>query len=139
MKLHSALLLSVSLMGFSAWARPETSGKELVEDIQTLALKCIVRSFSVTDGQKTYGALKNTCPQIQVLDTKTAHVTVDNDVYEVVLRESDDADGGDLDHVLVYDKTGKMVGQKLNVLAFDNILLGLAGGKTSFMEVEEHN
>lgn len=138
MKLGFAVFVTVILSGTIGFARNETTGHELMKDIETLAMKCIVRTYSLNkDGAKVYSDLKNVCAQIQVLDSKTAHVQVDNQVFKVVLRESDDADGGDLDHVLAYDLNGQLVGQKLNVVAYDNILLGLAGGKTNFVEVEE--
>lgn len=139
MKAQIAALIAISFIGFSAMARPLTTGKKIVQDIQTLAEKCVVHPFSINKaGQKVYAPLKNTCSQIVVLDEKTAHVTVDNDTFEVILAESEDADGGDLNHVLVYAQDGHLVGQKLNVLAFDNLLLGLLGGRTGgAVEIEE--
>jgi hypothetical protein len=138
MKLRSIVFVVVSFLGLSAFANvPDTTGKKIVADIQSLALKCVVQTYTVQSGKKVYASLKNTCSQIEVLDQQSAHVTVDNQTFKVVLVESADADEGDLDHVLVYDLSGKLVGQKLNVLAFDDILLGLAGGHSqSFAEAE---
>ena len=136
MKAHAAVLLAVSFGGLTASASM-TTGKKIVQDIQTLALKCVVHPFSIQEGKKVYAPLKNTCSQIVVLDEKTAHVTVDNETFEVVIHESEDSDGGDLDHVLVYNQEGQLVGQKLNVVAFDNVLLGMLGGRSDFPEIEE--
>lgn len=138
MKLVSALAIAISLLSFSAFARPETTGREILSEMEYLALKCVVRPYTVSrDGSKIYSDLRNTCPQIQVLDSVTAQVLVKGQQFRVVLKESEDSDGGDLDHVLVYNLEGRLVAQQLNVLAFDNILMGLAGGKHGFQEVQE--
>ncbi len=139
MKIGSAIVFSVSLLlGTTCFAHTETSGHELLSDLQTLAIKCVVRTYSVNgDGKKVYTTLKNVCSQIVVSDPATAHVQLDNETFVVVIRESDDSDGGDLNNVLVYNANGQLVAQKLNVVAFDNILMGLSGGKLNFSEVEE--
>ncbi|MGE5086319.1 MAG: hypothetical protein ACM3MG_08485 [Bacillota bacterium] len=138
MKLVSALAIAISFVGASALARPETTGKEILNEMEDLALKCVVRPFTLArDGSKVYSDLRNTCPQIQVIDSVTARVLVKGEQFQVVLKESEDTDGGDLDHVLVYNLEGRLVAQQLNVLAFDNILMGLAGGKHGFQEVQE--
>lgn len=138
MKLVSALAIAISCFGYSAFARPETTGKEIVNEMEDLALKCVVRPYTLSrDGSKVYSDLRNTCPQIQVIDQATAQVLVKGEQFRVVLKESEDSDGGDLDHILVYNLEGRLVAQQLNVLAFDNILMGLAGGKHEFQEVQE--
>ena len=138
MKFITLLAMAFSLYGFAAQAHPETTGKEIIEDMEALALKCVVHPYTLNrEGEKVYSELRNTCPQIEVIDASTAQVLVKGEVFQVVLKESEDSDGGDLDHVLVYNLSGQMVAQKNNVLAFDNILIGLAGGKHDFQEVAQ--
>ncbi len=137
MKVFSAIFATL-LFGTTCFARPETSGHKLMRDIQTLALKCIVHNYSVSnEGSKLFTSFMNTCPQIKIQDKATALVYLKNETFTIVLRESENSDGGDLNHVLVYNSDRQMVAQRLNVLAFDNIFLGLSGGRSDFAEMNE--
>ena len=66
--------------------------------------------------------------ELSLLSDHQAQFKIDGVSYSAHLVASEDADGGDLAHIVVFDDRGVEVARRVNVPAFGDLLLGLAGG-----------
>jgi hypothetical protein len=122
----------LSFFGNNTWA---TETSPFLKNLQTLVQGCTVRTYTQgTNGLKVYGPLKSHCAEVRSFGAK-AEIILDNEKYTVTLAESPLADGGDLDNIEIQDSNGVVVAQLSNVLAFGDILLGLAGADVELPEL----
>jgi hypothetical protein len=131
-----AVILSSSQVT-NAWAS-DPSSASFLESVQQLVRSCVVRPYSVTDGKKTYGFLKSRCSNVQTHGA-WAEFSLGNTKYVASLEESLDSDGGDLDNIDIKDLNGAVVAHLSNVLAFGDILLGLAGANVELPELYDQS
>ncbi len=104
-------------------------------EVKGLVARCVVQPVSIDEnGQKVYAKLASRCHELRVNRTG-AKIIIGDKILQAVLTESEQADGGDLDHVSIRDSFGREVASAKNVLAYGDILLALAGGQYSFPEV----
>ena len=107
---------------------------ELISDIkeqtQLCALELIKAPLALesADNNSKVVGYRSLCPSLVLLSSRKAQIFVDNAWYTAILKESPDADGGDLDDLYVFDAQGVLAGTRTNVAAFDQIILALNGG-----------
>jgi hypothetical protein len=135
--IRKALMAAAVLPLFLSVSSHAGTTADLLNAVQALALKCVVRPVVVDPrtGRGMYGQPRSTCVELQVLDTRhdpaaVARAVLWLDRYQVkaVLTMSELSDGGDLDHLFLYDAFDRLVAKRENIPAFGNILIALAGG-----------
>lgn len=126
---------------FSGFAQAEEiNGTKIFKDLKDLTLRCVVEPYIVNArGEKMTGPLKSICKEIQESRHGGVDVSIRGTVLHAVLVDSENSDGGDLNHLLVVDSRGNVVAEQKEILAFDNIFIALAGGDTNFRQVNESN
>lgn len=94
-----------------------------------LVQRCTVQPIHIDrgTGQPVAGLLRSTCPELKVV-AQQIHFQLNETKYVADVTISHDADGDDLNDVIVKDENGQFVGARKNVLAFNDPLLALAGG-----------
>lgn len=102
--------------------------------LNELVAQCSVKTYSLVQGVKTYGPLRSSCRELQA-DGDHATFVLEGERFTARIEESADSDGGDLDDVYVQNSQGSVIANRHNVLAYDDILLGLAGGNVDSQEV----
>jgi hypothetical protein len=130
-------LVAVGLLGASlahAGGSSVQDSPEFWQKLNTLVAQCTVKPYSLVQGVKTYGSLRSFCQEIQVNGDHASFV-LDGEQFSARIEESEDSDGGDLDNVYVQNSSGAVIAQRHNVLAYNDILLGLAGGNVDSKEV----
>src|SRR6476620_8206279 len=94
--MKQAIFLFISLLGSFSWARPQSYGHVLLEEISDLAQKCIIHPYRLDpQGEKVYSDYRNLCPQIRLITSTKALVGIRNNLVVVVLKEEQNSDGGD--------------------------------------------
>lgn len=110
---------------------------ELLRDLARLTRRCVVRPFKRDlQGNRVYLPLRSVCEELTV-DAKGAQVQHEGRFLRAFLSESEDSDGGDLAHLFVIDAKGEVLAAHRNVVAFDDVLVALAGGFNDFQLVRE--
>jgi hypothetical protein len=104
------------------------------DGLKTLASECVVRPYTLQEGQKTYGHTESDCHGLKVNGPK-AVFEIDGQLYVAYVQDSADSDGGDLNDLFVQDASGVVVIQEHNVLAFGDVLWALLGQKVQLNEV----
>lgn len=102
--------------------------------LNALVAQCSVKPYSLVQGVKTYGPLRSSCQELQTNGNRATFV-LEGETFFARIEESADSDGGDLDNVYVQNSQGSVIANRHNVLAYDDILLGLAGGNVDSEEV----
>ena len=102
--------------------------------LNALVAQCAVKPYSLVRGMKTYGPLRSSCQELQANGDRAVFV-LEGETFSARIVESADSDGGDLDDVYVQNSQGAVIANRHNVLAYDDILLGLAGGNVDSEEV----
>ena len=137
-----ATVFAMAFIGLMASAQaapksPSATKRELLADISELTLKCVVRPYVINArGEQELHPLRSDCPEIQSSDARHATIQIEDKTYAAQLFDSQDADEGDLDDLLIYWHR-RMVAKRHNVAAFDEIFIALAGGKDDFRMVRE--
>ncbi|MDR3607630.1 MAG: hypothetical protein P4M08_09645 [Oligoflexia bacterium] len=138
----SLLAMSLAVAATTAWGAQVTSrsnDRELLQDLRNLTLKCVVRPYTIdAQGAKIALPLRSICSELVVTAPETATIQIENQVFTAELTESEDSDGGDLDHLTIRNDEGQIVAQRRNVAAFDDILIALAAGSENFPDVLEN-
>ena len=129
-----AVLFSQS--AFSAQAGT-ASQNSFWEKVRGLVQQCSVQTFTVENGKKVDGPLRSNCAELQATGSE-ARFKLDGEWYSASIADSSDADGGDLNDVLVQDQNGSSVATRHNTLAFGDILVGLAGGQVQLPQDDQN-
>jgi hypothetical protein len=130
-------LITISLLGAAiahADTPPVQESPEFWNKVNTLVAQCTVKPYALVQGVKTYGSLRSTCRELQVSGDQASFI-LDGEQFSARIEESADSDGGDLDNIYVQNSNGAVIAQRHNVLAYNDILLGLAGGNVDSKEV----
>ncbi len=113
------------------------NNRELLQDIAALTEKCVVRPFVIqANGTKELLPLESVCNELVQISKNKVELIIEGKYFMAVLSESTEADGGDLDDLLVYDHHKHLVADRKNVLAFDEVFVAMTGGKENFKEKE---
>ncbi len=121
-----SLVLSASLLGRTSYA---ASNSLFWNEIENLTLRCAVVPVVIDEaGNRTYLSATSHCPELAVTD-KLAEIKIGNQLYVAELLESELSDDGDLFHLFIKDESGNTVGAKMNIPAFGDVVLGLAGSR----------
>lgn len=114
-----------------------SNSTELLQKVKSLTLRCAVQPYKLSsNGNKVFSSPKSHCSEIQV-DGNKATLLVEGETFYAEIVESDDTDGGDLNHLTLFNSKNEVVAQRFNVLGFDNVLIALAGGKEEFIQILE--
>ena len=139
----AALAASVFVLN-SAYAIPSANrgnqgnDGELLQDLKNLTQKCVVRPVTVSAaGATVLLPLKSTCQELILVGKMKAAITLENQNFYAEVVESQDSDGGDLDHLVIRNTHGRTIAIRRNVLAFDDVLIALAGGEDEFPQVRQ--
>ena len=128
-------LVLVSVVLFSQTSFAGSYGTAaFLQNVQQLVRSCVVRPYRIENGKKVYGFLKSNCVQVRTFG-KAAEFALGKTPFIAILEESPDADGGDLDNIVIKNALGTPVASLTNVLAFGDILLGLAGADVELPEL----
>lgn len=131
----SGIALSAATPSLASSDDLSGSQKELLREMKELTLRCVVQFYTVDrDGNKVLQAPKSLCDELWS-DGRIAFIRLGERKYRAELDESPNADGGDLDDLTIKNNRGQIVAQRFNVLAFDNVLIALAGGTDQFVQI----
>lgn len=133
----SLIFIVVSILG-AAMAHADVPSVQESPDfwkkLNNLVSQCAVKPYTVVQGVKAYGPLRSLCQELHA-EGNQAEFVLDGETFSAQMQESADSDGGDLDDISVQNSQGAAVAQRQNVLAYDDVLLGLAGGDVNSREV----
>jgi hypothetical protein len=120
-------LFSVFLISVASHASSHSLESKLLSSVHALGKSCIAFSYDTQDmtGNETV-VYKNSCPQIQMIDDMSAALQLGKTQLFVMLLDSKDSDGGDLNDLAIFDANGKLLAKEANILAFGNLLRALA-------------
>gem|GEM_PF-6739095 len=76
------------------------------------------------------------CDQVVLLSARQAQFEIQGQWLQADLTESRDADGGDLDDMLLRTANGTVVARWHDIPAFDQVVLGLLGGDSRELQTE---
>lgn len=132
MKMNSflkVLVTSLILFMSTVVVRAESVKAELLHDIQTEVQKCAVPLVQKTNGITTVLGYKSKCPTLQITSKESAKIFIDGQWYVAKIAESKESDGGDLDDLFIFDSKGTLVAKRINVPAYDNVILAMGRSK----------
>ena len=113
-------------------------GNRLLDDLSFIASRCVVRPYHFdADGTRVDLEPRSLCPELVSADSAHASVSYNGQRFDAELSESELSDGGDLYHLQVRNSQGRVVARRVNVAAFGNILIALAGGEERTREIRE--
>jgi len=138
-KQYSVGFIVVSLLAASLAHADVASVQESPDfwkKLNSLVAQCAVKPYTVVQGVKDYGPLRSLCQELHANGTQATFV-LEGEKFSARIEESADADGGDLDDLYVQNSEGSVIAQRQNVLAYGDILLGLAGGDVESNDVRE--
>lgn len=105
------------------------------DEVHDFVKKCAVQPYvEQGEGQKSFLPLKSICKELTVNGSR-AKFTLKGHQFRATLFDSEFSDGGDINDVVVKDAAGGIVAERNSVLAFGDVLLGLAGGDNNFPQV----
>lgn len=116
-----------TLAANSVFASEMNPRKELLDDIKDETRKCAVQSVSVTNETRQVIGYSSTCPTLKIISMSQAQIFIDGQWFAVKIVESSESDGGDLDDLYVADMSGKIVAKRLNIAAYDSVIVAMAG------------
>lgn len=120
-------LCSTMLNSGLVLAEQAEAKKELLSDIKAETKKCAVRQVGVTDGASVVSGYRSTCPSLKIKSMSQAEIFIDGEWFQVKIVESVLSDGGDLDDLYVSNFKGQIVAQRLNIPAYDSVIVAMAG------------
>jgi hypothetical protein len=132
MKMNSflkVLVTSLILFMSTVVARAESVKVELLHDIQIEVQKCAVPLVQNTNEVMTVIGYKSKCSTLQVISKESAKIFIDGQWYSAKIAESKESDGGDLDDLFIFDSKGTLVAKRINVPAYDNVVLAMGRSK----------
>lgn len=124
-----SLVLVGLVFAFASPLGARASDGDLWPQIDALISRCTARTYTLQDGQKTYGQLRPTCDDVRLEgqgERTRAFLRIADEWYMVTIENAADSDGGDLNNVYVFDSDGSTVAQRREVPAFGDILLALS-------------
>ena len=123
----------------SSFQKSATQNNSLLRSIKKLTLECVVQPCRViSSGERICGELKSVCSELQPDRPGRAKLLMNGTTLHAFIMESEDSDGGDLNHLIIVNRKAAVVAERRNVLAFDNIYMALAGGNSEFIQVYEN-
>jgi hypothetical protein len=136
------VLLTVLLLNFGPLAPSSVLANDAPDGtdsfwpaVTELVSRCSMQPYQTDSrGRRIVLNRVSTCPEIQVLENGAA-LEVEGFWYFGFMTESADSDGGDLFDVFVKDASDSIVAYRFNVPAFEDILVGLAGGDHAIASV----
>jgi len=102
--------------------------KDLLFDMRMEAERCTVLYVSSLDENQVLGS-KSICDSYIIASPRKAYLEIRNSWYTAIIKESRDADGGDLDNLTILNRSGKVVATRKNIPSCGNIVFALADGK----------
>ena len=113
-----------------------TGNHEILQDVKELVTKCAVEilnqpsSLAISNRQSNpVLGFQSVCPSLQIVNRQQAMIYIENQWYVAVIYESEEADGGDLNNMSLYNySTGQLVASRTNVAAYNQVVLAMAGG-----------
>jgi hypothetical protein len=106
--------------------------EESLSSLTSRVLECSVLPYTVdASGTKTEHALISHCADVKVVSPGLAEIKVSGTVFRASLKDSPDADGGDLNEVTIQDVSTGEAKVFSNVLAYGDVLRGVLGGDTT--------
>jgi hypothetical protein len=131
--LKAAVTASAAMvLGSSALA--DTVKAELLQDIRLETQKCAVPLVQVpgtpsANQAPTIAGYKSMCSTLKVITPGTAQIFIDGEWYLAKIAESKESDGGDLDDLFIFNSKGALVAKRINVPAYDNVIVAMGGPK----------
>ncbi len=122
-----ALFVIAVSASVNAWAALSGAKKELLLDIKEETKKCAIQSIASQGNDKKVTGYKSVCSSLRILAQDKAQIFIDGEWFSVTIKESKESDGGDLDDLFVYNAKGAIVAQRINIAAYDNIIVAMAG------------
>jgi hypothetical protein len=121
-----ALCLSSTLIcsGFTLATQGEQK-KELLSDIKAETKKCAVQLVT-NDGIKKVVGFSSDCQTLKIISDTQAQIFIEGEWFQAKIVESSQSDGGDLDDLYITDAGGKVVAQRMNVAAYDSVIVAMA-------------
>ncbi|HAR42464.1 MAG TPA: hypothetical protein DCS07_07505 [Bdellovibrionales bacterium] len=133
------LILSALLVSSSASASPVSASVQnngLLKDIRQLTIDCVIEPYVLnSSGDKVFGDLTSTCDELQPDRNGGMRISFKGALLRAFIIESENSDGGDLNHLIILNGKGAVVAERHDILAFDNIYIALAGGDSEFRQV----
>ena len=130
--MQKILVVVLGLISVVASANAASGIDQVLPSITARVLECSILPYTVdASGIKTQHALVSHCADVKVVSPGHAEIKVAAGTFHVSLKNSPDADGGDLNDVTIQNiQTGehKVIS---NVLSYGDVLLGVLGGDTS--------
>jgi hypothetical protein len=106
--------------------------EQSVPMLKSRVLECSVLPYTVdANGTKTEHALISHCADVKVVSPGLAEIKVSGAVFRASLKDSPDADGGDLNDVTLQDVATGESKVYSNVLSYGDVLRGVLGGDTT--------
>ena len=131
--MKNLLLFALVLFPFSAAAADST-----LDDLRALAVRCSVIPYHVdARGNEIDQDPYSVCPELQV-HGQNGMAILHGEKFALLLSDSEDSDGDDLNRLIIVDSKGNKIGIFDNVLAYGNILSALVGGHTELFKKELH-
>ncbi len=131
--MKNLLLFILVLFSVSAVAADST-----LDDLHALAIRCSVLPYHVdARGHEVDQDPYSVCPELQV-HGQNGVAMLHGEKIALLLSDSEDSDGGDLNRLIIVDSKGNKIGIFDNILAYGNILSALVGGHTELFKKELH-
>jgi hypothetical protein len=127
------IVVSLFLVSFPAFAE-----KTFSQSVHDFVMDCAVQPYHYDQGGKIFSKLKSVCADLQV-SADQATFKLDGKVYRAQIFDSPQSDDGDLNDIIIKGEDGRVVQTLYYIVAFRDVILGLAGGDNNFPEVEETN
>lgn len=137
MKIALGFVVSFFFCGLNqTWAQNHSSSfimdtsrseKYLFIQLQKHVAECVEKNAtSVSEDGKSIG-FRVKCQDVRLLSANQMLVKYGGQIYSIILSESAESDGGDLNDLRIYDSRSNLVVSKDNVLAFNNVVAALVG------------
>jgi hypothetical protein len=106
------------------------------EQLREFALNCAEQPYAFTNtGKKVVTVLRTTCPDDLKVEGRMARFVLNHEEYVAHVFDSRESDGGDLNDLIIQDRTGSVVAHRQYILAFGDVVLAMAAGDDSFRMV----
>lgn len=127
--LLSIASLFISTVAFAGEAQMVFSGREdILRDTKDLVKVCVVMVLSQESENQMVRSFESHCETLQLVSRFEAKILIGSEWFTASIVPSEDSDDGDLNDMELRNSAGQLVAVRLNVAAFDHVVLAMTGG-----------
>ncbi|OFZ82163.1 MAG: hypothetical protein A2583_07580 [Bdellovibrionales bacterium RIFOXYD1_FULL_53_11] len=118
-------------------ASPGATSQNFKKDVHDFVVRCAVQPYHYGHGgRKIVTPVKSICKELVIADNH-ARFVIGGAPYSAILFDSEYSDGGDINDLIIRDRSLRIVADWRHIPAFGDVALALAGGTDDFKQVFE--